>query len=217
MASLTRLTLASVVPKLARGYATAGGSSVEVPLVVHGIDGRYATALYSAAAKKSSTKTVEGDLKQIESVIAKNSTIQTFLADPSVAREAKKEGVKKLLKQGKYSELTNNFFELLAENGRLGETERVIQKYLQIMVAERGEVPITITSAAELDKKAETKLKTLLGKSRFVKPNQTPIVTNKVDPNILGGFIIEIGEDQTVDLSAASRIARLNKLLTDAI
>ncbi|CAG8532189.1 7101_t:CDS:2 [Paraglomus brasilianum] len=217
MASLTRLTLGSVVPKLARGYATAGGSSVQVPLVVYGIDGRYATALYSAAAKKSNTKTVEGDLKQIESVITKNSTIRTFLADPSVAREAKKEGVRRLLKQGKYSELTNNFFDLLAENGRLGETERVIQKYLQIMVAERGEIPITITSVGELDKKTETRLKTLLSKSRFVKPNQTPIIANKVDPNILGGFIIEIGEDQTVDLSAASRIARLNKLLTDAI
>ncbi|CAG8545640.1 2104_t:CDS:10 [Diversispora eburnea] len=36
-----------------------------------------------------------------------------------------------------------------------------------------------------------------------------------VNPSILGDFMIELGEDKTIDLSVAFRIAKLNKLLTE--
>lgn len=39
----------------------------------------------------------------------------------------------------------------------------------------------------------------------------------KVNPDVLGGLIVEIGADRTIDLSVANRIAKMNKLLTDAL
>lgn len=38
----------------------------------------------------------------------------------------------------------------------------------------------------------------------------------KVNPDIKGGLIVEIG-DRTIDLSVSSKIAKMNKLLTDTL
>jgi F-type H+-transporting ATPase subunit O len=96
------------VPKLARGYATP--ASVKVPLTLHGIEGRYATALFTAAHKKKTLDTVENELKKIKTAIEKEPKLRKFLEDPSLSRQNKKAGVEELLKGGKYSEVTKNFF-----------------------------------------------------------------------------------------------------------
>lgn len=38
----------------------------------------------------------------------------------------------------------------------------------------------------------------------------------QVDPSIRGGLVVEIG-DRTIDLSVSSRMARMNKLLTETL
>lgn len=40
--------------------------------------------------------------------------------------------------------------------------------------------------------------------------------TYQVNPDIIGGLVVEIG-DRTIDLSVSSRIAKMNKLLTDQL
>ena len=38
----------------------------------------------------------------------------------------------------------------------------------------------------------------------------------QVDPEIVGGLVVEIGE-RTIDLSVSARLAKMNKLLTDTL
>lgn len=38
----------------------------------------------------------------------------------------------------------------------------------------------------------------------------------QVNPDIMGGLVVEIG-DRTIDLSVSSKIAKMNKLLTDTL
>ncbi|KAL1918218.1 uncharacterized protein VTP21DRAFT_3484 [Calcarisporiella thermophila] len=216
MAFSTRHT-ATTISKMVRGFASAPkASSVQPPIVLHGIDGRYASALYSAAAKKSSLEAVESELKQIHSVIEKDPKVKSFLEDPSQNREHKRASVNALLGKGKYSEITRNLFDLLAENGRLGETPKIINAYQSLMMAHRRELPVTITSAKELDNKTLDQLKNSLSKSSIIEAGQKLIISNKVNPSIVGGLVIEFG-DKTIDLSVSSRIAKLNKLLTDSL
>ena len=42
------------------------------------------------------------------------------------------------------------------------------------------------------------------------------ICSKQVDPELVGGLVVEIG-DRTIDLSVSSKIAKLNKALTDAL
>ncbi|KAF9326036.1 ATP synthase F0 subcomplex subunit OSCP atp5 [Podila minutissima] len=215
MASIANVRRALIsAPQVARGYATA--TAVKVPAVLHGIEGRYATALYTAAAKKSALDAVEADLQQVKRVVEKDTKLREFLENPTINRIEKKSGVQKMLGAGKYNELTKNFFDTLAENGRLYDTVKIINSYGSLMSAGRGEVQVTITSAKELDAKDVAKVKGFLAKSNFVTAKQTLIVSNKVNPAILGGLVVEFG-DKTIDLSVSSKINKLNQLLHEAI
>ncbi|KAF9584054.1 ATP synthase F0 subcomplex subunit OSCP atp5 [Lunasporangiospora selenospora] len=196
-----------------RGYAT---SAVKVPTVLFGIDGRYATALYTAAAKKQALEAVEADLKQVKRVVEKDAKLLNFLENPTINRVEKKAGVRQLLSAGKYNELTKNFFDVLAENGRLYDTVKVINSFDSLMAAHRGEIQVTITSAKELEAKDVNKIKSFLTKSSFIGPKETLVVSNKVNPSILGGLVVEVG-DKTIDLSVSSKVNKLNALLKESI
>ncbi|KAL2912385.1 ATP synthase F0 subcomplex subunit OSCP atp5 [Polyrhizophydium stewartii] len=200
-----------------------------VPLALHGIDGRYATALFTAASKQNVLDKVEAELKSVEALIARDAGVQTFLNAPLLNRTAKKEGVKSLLAKGTYSPVTKNFFDLLAENGRLDQTEKILVSFAQLMSAARGQVAVTVTSAKALDVKALNKLKDTLSKSTLVSAGSQLVVANNVsaaafnhrvsdlvDPEIIGGLVIEIG-DKTIDLSVSSKVTKLNNLLSQAV
>ncbi|KAI9347969.1 OSCP/delta subunit of ATPase [Zopfochytrium polystomum] len=199
-----------------RTLATAAGAAPQIPITLHGIDGRYATALYSAAARKSSLETVETELKRIKGAIDKNPSLQAFLETPIADRAAKREGVRQILGSGKYSELVTNFFDVLAENGRLDQTSKVIASFDSLMTAHRGEVTVVVTSAKELDAKSLSRVRDSLQKSALIQKGQKLIVSNKVDSAILGGLIVEIG-DKTIDFSVSSKVAKLDRLLKESI
>ncbi|KAI8826373.1 OSCP/delta subunit of ATPase [Chytriomyces cf. hyalinus JEL632] len=199
----------------ARSMTTAA-NPVKIPVVLHGIDGRYATALYSAAAKKNVLEAVESELNKIGGLVEKDVRVQTFMETPIIDRAAKKAGVASILSSGRYSELTSNFFQVLAENGRLDQTRKVVSSFQQLMTAHRGEVQVTVTSAKELETRVFRQLQDILKKSTLIEKNQKIVLSNKVDATIVGGLIIEAG-GKTIDLSVSSKVAKLERLLKEAI
>ncbi|KAI8081372.1 OSCP/delta subunit of ATPase [Halteromyces radiatus] len=208
----TRLT--TVVPQLTRGYAAA--AAPKAPLALFGLDGRYATALYVAAARQNALDAVEKDLKSFEKIVAKDKSIGSFLENPTISLKDKKESVRSVLaKSGKAHSLTENFFDTLAENGRLPQTVKVIESYSELMSAHRNELPLVITSAKELDKATLNKVVDSLQKSPLAEGKKL-LVSNKVKSDILGGLLVEIG-DKSIDLTVSSKLAKLNKLVTDSI
>merc|ERR1712070_1003920 len=92
-----------------------------------------------------------------------------------------------------------NFLQTLAENNRLSVLEGVCEKFSTLMSAARGEVEMTITSAAPLENKMVKQLETAVSKSQYIGQGQKLKVIPKVDPEIRGGLIVEIG-DRTIDL-----------------
>lgn len=123
--------------------------SPQPPVIPAGLAGKYAGALFTAASK-SSDKTltqVEKDLKALSQIITTTPEVATFLANPTLPANEKASGMKKLLEKigATSSDYTKNFLNVLAENGRLYETEKVIEAFEQIMSSYRGELEITIT------------------------------------------------------------------------
>lgn len=189
--------------------------AVTVPAILHGIEGRYATALFTASVKENKLDVVEGELNKISQVLKKDLKLENFLKTPLVDRSAKVKGVKQML-QGKYSKIVENFFDVLAENGRLDQTTKIINSFNSLMMAQRGQVNVVVTSATPLDSKTLSKLENTLGKSSLVGKATQILVQSKVDPNLLGGLVIEVGE-KTIDLSVSSRITKLNSLLAQSV
>ncbi len=59
------------------------------------------------------------------------------------------------------------------------------------------------------------RLEAAIAKSEYSQGKKIKTVA-KVNPDILGGLVVEIGE-RTIDLSVSSKISRLNKMLTDTV
>lgn len=67
----------------------------------------------------------------------------------------------------------------------------------------------------KLDDKLLKRLEAAISKSEYSQGKKLKL-TSKVNPDILGGLVVEFGE-RTIDLSVSSKISRLNKLLTDTV
>ena len=96
------------------------------------------------------------------------------------------------------------------------DSKSIYTKFGQLNDAEQGIVEATITSAKPLDSKILKRLQTAITKSSFVGDGKTLKVANEVNPEILGGLVVEVG-DKTVDLSISLKVAKLNATLSEAL
>ena len=120
------------------------------PMTMFGTAGRYANALYAAAAKKGELLEVETDFKLFKETVDASPVLANFVADPSVSRTAKVAGISSLMESAKASETTKNAMAVMAEGGRLGDVFKVMDMYGELLAAAKGEVAAVITSAKPL-------------------------------------------------------------------
>lgn len=69
-------------------------------------------------------------------------------------------------------------------------------------------------TAKELDSAQRQKLEGVL--KSFLKGNQTIQLTSKVDPTIMGGMIVSIG-DRYVDMSVASKLKKYTEIINASV
>ncbi|KAI9820641.1 MAG: ATP synthase F0 subcomplex subunit OSCP atp5 [Pycnora praestabilis] len=174
---------------------------------------------YTAAAKTSTLESTGKALNTLFDVFKKDPKLPVILHAPTLTVEDKSKIVQELQKHiggVDKGDTVKNFLTTLAENNRLGILEGVCEKFGTLMGASRGEIDLTITSAAQLDNKTISRLESAVQKSEYVGQGKKLKVTNKVNPEMVGGLIVSIGE-RTIDLSVASKISRMNKMLTDIL
>lgn len=123
---------------LTRGFSTSSSKAalVKTPIPVYGIEGRYSSALFSAAQKKKSLDVVEGDLvsyrfiesgyhmnffgfqKKLQGAMKSDARFAQFLLDPTIKNTLKVDGLNGAGKKLGFNELTTNLLIALAENNR---------------------------------------------------------------------------------------------------
>lgn len=186
---------------------------VRPPVQIYGVEGRYATALYSAASKQNKLDQVEKELLRVVQLL-KEPKLATAILNPHVKRSIKVKSIGDMTTREKFSPLTTNLIHLLAENGRLNNTHGIISAFSTMMSVHRGEVPCTVTTASALDEATLSELKTVL--QNFLSKSQVLKLEVKTDPAIMGGMIVRIGE-KYVDMSARSKIQKLSKAMREAV
>jgi len=183
------------------------------------VEKRYANALYKSAAARGELAEVSGDLSLLKETLAKSPVLLNFVTDPSIPRQQKEKGITDLLTSAKASETTIAAMAALAgqgrgsqEGGTLDKMVAVIDLYEARMKAASGEVYATITSAEALPAAEMQAISKQIG--TFLEEGQKPVVTTKVDPKLISGVVIEIG-DRVLDLSTATQLKKLKSLLLD--
>ncbi|XP_016999165.1 ATP synthase subunit O, mitochondrial [Drosophila takahashii] len=205
MASVNKLAILSRTLSSAAAQAT-----VKPPVQVFGLEGRYATALYSAASKLSQLDQVEKDLTALQATIRGDKKLREYVTSPIINKKVMATALKEASEKLRFAPATANLLGLLADNGRLKKLDTVINAYKTIMAAHRGEVVCEVVTAKPLDSSQSKQLEGAL--KSFLKGNESLKITSRVDPSIIGGLIVSIG-DKYVDMSIATKV----KLYTDVI
>uniref|UniRef100_A0A668V1T1 ATP synthase peripheral stalk subunit OSCP, mitochondrial n=1 Tax=Oreochromis aureus TaxID=47969 RepID=A0A668V1T1_OREAU len=200
---------------LARQFSTSvirpAAKLVKPPIQVYGVEGRYATALFSAASKQNKLDQVEQELGKVSALI-KDPKMNSVVMNPHVKRSLKQKTFNDALTKAKVSPITVNLINVLADNGRLTLTGDVINAFSKMMSAHRGEVICSVTTAQPLDEANLSELKVAL--KGFLQKGETIKLETKSDPSILGGMIVSIG-DKYVDMSTKTKIQKLTKLIRE--
>lgn len=195
--------------------ATAA-KSVKPPIQLFGVDGTYANALYSASVQESSVEASYQGLSKLAQLIKEDAKVNDFLTNPALSKDDRKTVIDTLSTSLKLDKTVTNFLSVLSENNRLNEFNGIYKNFGLLFDAYKGVVEATITSSKPLDSKILKRLQTAIQKSSFVGEGKTLKVSNPVNPDILGGLIVEVG-DKTVDLSVASKVSKLNLVIGEAL
>ncbi|XP_065505077.1 ATP synthase subunit O, mitochondrial [Caloenas nicobarica] len=211
MAAVAGLSLK--VRQLSTSAARPVSKLVKPPIQVYGLEGRYATALYSAASKQKKLDQIEKELSRVATLL-KDPKLSNVVMNPHTKGTVKQKAVSDALAKEKMSPITVNLMNLLAENGRLRHTPDIVSAFGKIMSAYRGEVLCSVTTAQPLDDASLTELKSVL--NGFLAKGEVLKLETKTDPSILGGMVVNIGE-KYVDMSTRSKIQKLTKIMRETV
>lgn len=82
---------------------------LQVPLVLFGGSGNYASALYLAAVKANALDKVESELLDLGEASKKSPTFAQFTKDLSVPADTRVKALQEISAEAKFSDLTTNF------------------------------------------------------------------------------------------------------------
>jgi F-type H+-transporting ATPase subunit delta len=169
----------------------------------------YSRALFDVAMEHDILDDVHDQLGQFADELNGNRDMQVFFFSPYFSSQEKKEGIGKLIEGA--DEHFERFLELLAERHRMPAVFRIRREFDALYAEERKLLPVTITSAVELDKE------TLDGISKKIEDNTDRKVdlTTKVDPDVIGGLVMRVG-NVVMDGSIRARLERLRKQVAKA-
>uniref|UniRef100_A0A8D8XMX2 Oligomycin sensitivity conferral protein n=1 Tax=Cacopsylla melanoneura TaxID=428564 RepID=A0A8D8XMX2_9HEMI len=183
---------------------------IKTPVQVFGIDGRYASALYSAATKMKQLDGVEKELLTFQAALKSDIKFRDFAFDPTIKKTLKIEAIKSIGQKLKFSVASINLLALLAENGKLKKIDGVLTNFSILMAAHRGDLPVEVVTARPLSEEDKAELQSTL--KLFAKKGENILLTTKVNPALIGGMIVSIA-DKYVDMSVASKIKKYTDLL----
>jgi F-type H+-transporting ATPase subunit delta len=169
----------------------------------------YARALFEVAKQHDVLDRVHDELGEFAEALSENRTLQVFLFSPYFSSEEKRDGVVKIVTDA--DEHFVNFLELLAERHRMPVLFRIRREFDAIWAEEHRLLPVTVTSAVELDEK----LVADIGKRIEEQTDRTVELSSNVDPDVLGGLMVRVG-NMVLDATVRNRLEQLRKQVAKA-
>lgn len=166
---------------------------------------RYAQGLLNFTQESGSTISVFAEMKDLVNTIEKSKDLQSFFKSPIIAIKKKISVSEEIFKS--FSPISRNLIQLVIKHGREGQLGNIGQEFINKVEDLNGVQRITLTSAAAL---SEENIQSILKSSSLVNHQKQFEVKSIINPEILGGYILRVG-DQQIDASVKSKLARLQK------
>jgi F-type H+-transporting ATPase subunit delta len=163
----------------------------------------YARALFELSAETGALADVADELVQLVQLLEANPTLAALFAHHGIATDRRAATLEKIFR-GRVHQTTYGFLGVLNAKGRLGYLKEIHTAFELILKEARGEVDVDVYSATPLSSEqargVSERIGAAIGKTAVVKPH--------VDPDLIGGLKIRIG-DRLIDASVASQLRRI--------
>jgi F-type H+-transporting ATPase subunit delta len=169
----------------------------------------YARSLFEVAKEHGKLDQTKVQLGQFADAVEQNRDLAVFFFSPYFSSEEKKTGLARSV-EGAEPELTN-FLELLIENHRMPVIFRLRREFDTLWDRENHRLPVEVTTAVALDPAVVANLGSRIGEQT----GQNVDVTSKVDPGIVGGLVLRVG-NSILDASIKNRLNQLRREVAKA-
>ena len=166
---------------------------------------RYAQGLLNFTQESGHTDSVFAEMGDIVKTIEKSKELQNFFASPIIDVKKKVSIALEIFKD--FSPVTKSMLQLIIKQGRESQMQNIAQEFINKVEDMKGVQRITLTSAVEL---SSENISNILKSSDLVNHDNKFDVKSIINPEILGGYILRVG-DQQVDASVKSKLSKLKK------
>lgn len=171
---------------------------------------RYASALMQLARDHGELEAVREDMDLVATTCASNHDLVLLLSSPVVKAE-KKNSILGRVFAGHIGQITDRFIAILVRKGREGMLPEIAQASQDLYRKDQNILIAEVKSATPLSDDARTRVLTM---ARERHPGMTIQLLETVDPALIGGLIIRIGDEQ-VDASVSRRLNDLRRKFSE--
>jgi F-type H+-transporting ATPase subunit delta len=164
---------------------------------------RYAKSLLGLANEQGALDAVNSDMKSFVNVCRENRNLELMLANPIVHADKKKNILNGLFAH-QMNKLTLAFFDIVIRKGREKYLVHIAKEFTEVYKVLKGIKTAEIISAVGLDDQLRARVYETV---RNGTQSEVELI-EKVDKNLIGGFILRIGDTQ-YDASIVSNLRKL--------
>ena len=171
------------------------------------IAGRYAKSLLDLAVEQGKLDTILGDVQSFKEA-TNNRDLFLMLKSPIINTD-KKRSVVNAIFGDRLDQLTSAFVNIILTKGREEYLPEICDEFVNQYRGLKNITSATVTSAVALNDATLAKIKSKIMSEMTNGAGEVEVIT-KVDPALIGGFVIEVG-DKLYDASVAHKLGKLRK------
>jgi len=165
---------------------------------------RYVKSLLGLAVEKGVLDKVHQDMNLFSKVCDENRQFLLMLRNPIIKHDKKRDILEKTFK-GKVNDLTLAIFEIITRKNREPLLPAIANEFHQAYNDFKGIGGATIATAIPLDGKLREEIEKIVKKLSDKKQVE---IKEKVDADMIGGFVLNIG-DRQIDASIKNKLKAL--------
>lgn len=169
----------------------------------------YATALLNAAESSNEVEPVLDELDEFVTDIFQHQPVFAGLLSEGISDQHRRDQLLVSTFEGRAHPTLLKFLRVLNRRDRLGLVPLIARTARAMWHRQNNRVPVTIRSAVPLDADQRALLQERLVS---LAGGATPMITEEVQPELLGGLVVQIG-DQLYDASVRNQLRRMHEVL----
>ncbi|ASU32860.1 ATP synthase F1 subunit delta [Mucilaginibacter xinganensis] len=166
---------------------------------------RYAKSIIDLAREQNLVEPVKGDMELFLRTLKANPELRAVLANPIVSHSKKVKILEEIF-ASKVNKVTLAFFKLMVNKGRGEVLYTTAGEYVNLYDIKNNIIHASVVSATAL---SEANKQTMIA-DIIAATGGTVKLETKVDANLIGGFVLTVG-DRQIDTSIASDLHKLKK------